>query len=82
MSFDLTGPGRVCLFFYDIQVYRQTYVDHLNHLEQVLQILQQDQWRVKLSNYSFVQRTISYLGYVISEKDVATYPDKIKTVAE
>jgi hypothetical protein len=72
----------VLVFFDDILVYSQTYADHLNHLEQELKILQQDQRRVKLSKCSFAQRTISYLGYVISEQGVATCPDKVQAVAE
>jgi hypothetical protein len=72
MSFGLTGAPHtfqramnstlapllrksVLVFFDDILV------------EQELKILQQDQRRVKLSKCSFAQRTISYLGYVISE---------------
>jgi hypothetical protein len=72
----------VLVFFDDILVYSQSYADHLEHLEQVLRILQQNQWRVKLSKCSFAQRTISYLRYVISEQGVATCPDKIQAVAE
>jgi hypothetical protein len=63
-------------------VYNKSYEEHLVHLKQVLTILQQDQWRVKLSRFSLDQRTISYLGYVISEQGVATCPDKIKALAE
>jgi hypothetical protein len=85
MSFGLTGAPHtfqramnstlapllrksVLVFFDDILVY--------------VTILQQDQWRVKLSRCSLAQRTISYLGYVIREQGVATCPDKIKAVAE
>jgi hypothetical protein len=35
-----------------------------------------------MSKCSFAQITMSYLGYVISEQEVATCPDKIKAVAE
>jgi hypothetical protein len=58
----------VLLFFNDILVYSQSYEQHLHHLEQVLQLLQQHQWRVRLSKCSFAQREISYLGYLISDE--------------
>jgi hypothetical protein len=72
----------VLVFFDDILVYRQSYTDHLVHLEQVLKLLQQEQWYVKLSKCAFAIREISYLGYIISEKGVSTSPDKIKDVLE
>jgi hypothetical protein len=72
----------VLVFFDDILVYNKTYSDHVLHLEQVFQILQQDQWRVKPSKCAFAKREISYLGYVISERGVTTCPDKIKVVSD
>jgi hypothetical protein len=49
---------RVLVFFDDILVYNKTLIDHLVHLEQVLRIIQQDQWRVKLSKCTFARREI------------------------
>jgi hypothetical protein len=72
----------VLIFFDDILVYSRTYTYHLAHLDQILHILQQDQWTVKLSKCSFAKREIAYLGYVISEKGVATCPYKVKVVVE
>jgi hypothetical protein len=54
----------------------------LIHLDQVLNMLQQDQWKVKLSKCAFVMREISYLGYVINAKGASTCPDKILAVAD
>jgi hypothetical protein len=72
----------ILVFFDDILVYNKTLADHLVQLEQVLSILQQDQWRVKLSKCTFAKRVIQYLGYVISGKGVATSSDRIKAVVE
>jgi hypothetical protein len=72
----------VLVFFDDILVYSKTYQDHLVHLEQVFQLLQEQQWRVKLSMWSVAQRKISYMGYVISEQGVANCADKVSTVAK
>jgi hypothetical protein len=70
-------------FFDDILVYNKSYHDHLLHLEQVFQLLQQHQWRVKLSKCAFAQREISYFGYTISGQGVSsTSPAKIQTVVD
>jgi hypothetical protein len=72
----------VLVFFDDILIYNQLYEEHLQHLEQVFQLLQKEQWRIKQSKCSFVKREISYMGYTISAARVATNPDKVKVVAE
>lgn len=43
------------VFFDDILIYGKTYEDHLLHIEQVLQILSEHQWKVKLSKCAFAQ---------------------------
>jgi primary-amine oxidase len=54
------------VFFDDILMYSSTLEQHVNQLPQVLQLLQQDKWQVKLSKFSFAQRKIDYLSHVIS----------------
>jgi hypothetical protein len=71
----------VLVFFDDILVYSQSFEQHVYHLQQVLQTLQQQQWKVKLSKCSFAQRSLSYLGYVISSEGVSTCSKKITSVA-
>ena len=68
------------VFFDDILVYSRTWEDHLNHLSQVLQLLLQDQWHIKLSKCAFAQQQIAYLGHVISSKGVSTDPNKVEVV--
>jgi hypothetical protein len=68
------------VFFDDILIYSQTYDDHLQHLATVLNILQKDQWQVKLSKCAFAQEKINYLGHVISAEGVATDATKIQSV--
>lgn len=49
-------------FFDDILVYSPSYAAHLQRLGQVLSLLLQDQWHVKLSKCQFSQTQISYLA--------------------
>jgi hypothetical protein len=72
----------VLVFFDGILVYNPTYQQHLHHLKEVLELLQQDLWRVNLSKCAFAKREIAYLGHVISVEGVATCPAKIKVVAD
>jgi len=71
----------VLVFFDDILVYSRTYEEHVSHVAQVLQLLQQDQWKVKLTKCSFAKRQIAYLGHVISEAGVSTDPRKISAIS-
>ena len=70
----------VLVFFDDILIYSSSYEEHLEHIQQVLQLLQKDQWKVKLSKCAFAQRKVTYLGHVISAQGVATDPSKVTAV--
>jgi hypothetical protein len=70
------------VFFDDILIYNQSLDEHVVHLQQVLQLLRQEHWQVKMFKCSFATRQISYLGYVISEQGMSTCPDKVKVVSE
>jgi hypothetical protein len=62
------------IFFDDILVYSSSFEDLLLHLHAVLQLLERDQWRIKMSKCSFAQQEINYLGHVINSQGVATDP--------
>jgi hypothetical protein len=72
----------VIVFFDDILVYSNTYEEHLLHLAQVFGWLAADKWCLKLSKCTFAQRTISYLGHVISAAGLSTDPAKIKAIVD
>jgi hypothetical protein len=72
----------VIMFFDDILVYSTSLEEHLDHLRQVLQWLRQDQWKLKMSKCSFAQRSISYLGHVLSVDGVATDPSKVQAILD
>lgn len=70
------------VFFDDILVFSATYTLHLEHLAQVLKLLLQHQWQVKLSKCVFAQTQIGYLGHIISGQGVATDPAKISNIQD
>lgn len=68
------------VFFDDFLVFSKSYEEHIQHLDQVLSLLAQDHWLVKLSKCSFAQQSISYLGHVVSAQGVSTDPSKIADI--
>jgi hypothetical protein len=63
-------------------VYSRTFEDHLQHLALVFAWLKAYQWKIKLSKCTFAQRSISYLGHIVSEAGVATDPKKVCAISE
>ncbi|XP_016495999.2 putative mitochondrial protein AtMg00860 [Nicotiana tabacum] len=55
--------------------------DHVLHLRKVLSILRKEQLFAKLSNCSFGQPKVEYLGHIISGEGVSTNPSKIEAMA-
>lgn len=70
------------VFFDDILVYSDSFVQHLQHLQQVFALLRKDQWSLKRSKCSFAQQELAYLGDTISAKGVSTDQSKVKEVAQ
>lgn len=70
----------VLVFFDDILVYSQTWEEHMNHLEEVLQRLQAHSLTANRKKCQFATRSMEYLGHLISEQGVAVDPSKIASV--
>jgi len=68
------------VFLDDILVYSTTWEDHLAHIEAVFQLLAKDSWKVKPNKCTFAQRSIAYLGHIISAEGVGTDPAKIVAI--
>ncbi|GJT86340.1 putative mitochondrial protein [Tanacetum coccineum] len=68
------------VFFDDILIYSKSLVDHVVHLQSVLQVMRHNQLYAKLSKCVFGSKQVEYLGHVISDKRVAIDPSKIKAM--
>jgi hypothetical protein len=71
----------VLVFFDDILIYSSSCANHLRYLRAVFTILQQHRLFVKRSKCAFGERSIAYLGHVISEVGVAMDPAKVQAVS-
>ncbi|GKD32257.1 putative mitochondrial protein [Tanacetum coccineum] len=60
------------VFFDDILIYSRNAIEHLHHLECVLQVMRENTLYAKQSKYAFAVSKVEYLGHVISTKGVST----------
>ncbi|XP_071735106.1 uncharacterized protein [Rutidosis leptorrhynchoides] len=68
------------VFFDDILVYSPDMETHLQHLQQILEVMRSNTLFAKESKCVFATSQVEYLGHVISAKGVATDPTKIEAV--
>ncbi|XP_028552383.1 uncharacterized protein LOC114580110 [Dendrobium catenatum] len=70
----------VLVFFDDILIYSRSLQEHLEHLRKVLNTLQHHQLYVNQKKCSFAQRSVEYLGHIISAEGVAADPSKVEAM--
>lgn len=72
----------VLVFFDDILVYSTSWIEHLIHLKEVIQLLQHHQFQANRKMCTFGQQEVEYLGHIISQREVVVDPNKVKSVCE
>ena len=72
-------PGVVC-YLDDILVTGKDKREHLNNLEAVLQKLSEHNLRIKSSKCKFMQKSVEYLGQVVSTEDIQTSQRKVEAI--
>ncbi|KAF8046932.1 hypothetical protein N665_3324s0001 [Sinapis alba] len=70
----------VIIFIDDILVYSKNKEDHEKHLRAVLGRLREQQLFAKLSKCSFWQRSVGFLGHIVSEQGISVDPEKIRAI--
>lgn len=70
----------ILVFFDDILIYSKSWDDHLGHVKQVLQILEDNQLYAKRSKCEFGKGEVEYLGHIISGEGVKVDPKKIEAI--
>jgi hypothetical protein len=72
----------VLVYLDDILIYSKNEIEHAQHLEMVLQKLQENQLYAKLSKCCFFQQSVEYLGFVVSANGVSMADDKLRAITE
>eukprot|EP00253_Pinus_taeda_P005712 PITA_05712 len=70
----------VLVFLDDILIYNITWEEHLQHLEVVLCILEEQQFYAKLSKCEFGLTRMLYLGHIIEEVGVRVHEENIRAI--
>ena len=72
----------VCVYLDDILIFSKTPAEHLQHIEQVLKILSQQQLKAKRVKCAFFKPELKFLGHIVSASGMRPDPAKVSTVMD
>ena len=72
----------IIIFLDDILVYSKGLGDHINHVQQTLEVLRQNKLYAKASKCAFFQSSVAYLGHVVSAVGLSPDPAKVQAVQD
>eukprot|EP01018_Ginkgo_biloba_P015785 Gb_20037 [translate_table: standard] len=70
----------VVVYLDDILVYSKSWLEHMQHLREVMDILRREKLFVNLEKCSFVQTELKYLGFIMSSEGLKVDLEKVKAV--
>lgn len=72
---------KICLIYLDdIIIFSRTFEDHVENLRQVFEKLRNANLKMNPTKCALFRTTVSFLGHIVSENDIATDPDKTDAV--
>jgi hypothetical protein len=72
----------VVIYLDDILIFSQTWDTHMQHVRQVLQILQEHKLQVKEKKSHFGQNLVPYLGFVVILEGIQPDPARIQALKQ
>ncbi len=72
----------VIVYLDDILIFSKTVEEHEQHLEEVLQALQDNQLYAKASKCEFFRTEVDFLGHIISADGMKVEPGKIQAIVD
>jgi hypothetical protein len=67
----------VVFYLDDILIYKKTWVEHLQHIQQVMHTVRQQKLYSNLKKCSFGMDKVHYLGYIVDQHGVHVDPTNI-----
>jgi hypothetical protein len=64
----------------NILVYSEDKEQYVTYIKQVLEVLAEKKFRLKLSKYNFYTKEIIFLGYIITLRKISLDPQKIQAI--
>jgi hypothetical protein len=73
-----------CMVVYldDVLIFSKTFEEHLQHVEQAMKILQDNQYYAKLKKCEFCKEEVKYLGHVVGKGGVKVDAAKVAAVQD
>ena len=66
--------------FYNILVYSKSEEEHLNHLTQVMKVLEKEKLYGNLKKCSFFTQEVTFLGYIVMAQGIKVDESKIEAI--
>ncbi|GAA6104764.1 protein turtle homolog B-like [Tachysurus ichikawai] len=74
--------GKCCMVYIDDGVvFSKNKQDHLQHLQQVFNCLHKAGLTLNLKKFNFIQKSLTFLGHVVSSEGIKTDPAKVSAVS-
>jgi hypothetical protein len=72
----------VLLFFDDILIYNKSWEEHVQHVDMILKLLEEQQLYAEPSKCAFGVLEVKYLGHILSHEGIKVDPNKAKAMME
>jgi hypothetical protein len=72
----------VVVYFDDILIFSRDYLEHLQHIRQVLEVLRIESLLIHLKKCTSAQTSVLFLGFVISAQGISVDSSKIQAITE
>ena len=70
----------VIIYLDDILVFSKSAKEHKEHLEQVMEVLDNNNFQIKEKKCSFYQEEVRFLGFVVGKNGVSVDPEKVEVI--
>lgn len=70
------------VYFYDILIYSKTKKENMEHVRQVLQVLQENQLYINLKKFTFNTNILLFLGFIVGEEGILVDEYKVSAIRD